>query len=44
MALIFAESLNWQKADWKDARYKQGAEPQWPQGFSPEQAGIIVVP
>ena len=35
---------NWQNADWKGARYKQGAEPQWPQGFSPERAGIIVLP
>ena len=40
----FRGTLNWQKAHWKGARYKQGAEPQWPQGFSPERAGIIVVP
>ncbi len=39
----FSGALNWKKAKWKGARYKQDAEPRWPKGFSPGNAGIIVV-
>ena len=33
---------NWEKADWKDAHYTEGAEPRWPQGMNPAESGIVV--
>lgn len=34
--------LHWDRAVWKGARYVRGSEPQWPKGFSPVDAGVVI--